>query len=753
MKNLFKNIFFNKPTNPVNALVADYLRRVKNGEQVDYGQFIADNPEVAIELNHILRSELDVIKNCPVQSKQINLPNMPTRSVPSSTTGFAPSKLFDKSSTFIGEQIGEFIIEAELGQGGMAKVYKAWQESCKRHVALKTMLTDKLLPEVQLSRLQREAMVQAQLNHPSIVQLYTCALVDDVPYVAMELIPGGTTLQSLLLESGMPFEETRAARIILAIARALDYSHKKGIVHRDIKASNIMMDGDTPKLTDFGLAFAHNQELTRLTRSGELVGTLGYISPEMIDVCKGRNYETPKPQSDIYSLGATFYELLTCKLPFIADSPGELILKIMEKEPAAPAEHGVKISKEAEAICVKCLEKSLDKRYQSAAELIDDLERYLDGKSVKAPTVNWKTRRIKREISKRKMVLILSFLTLLSITALTVFTSGFNYRQNVNLLVENRGATMPGGEEYELGFLLKAVKDKRADTRVSAIIALSRQENKAATAALLEAANDPDKKVKFHLATMLLDSSNPVREKICEILLREPGGFVAAAAIRLAEQLDEPRFLPRIQQLSLSNEKVLRNYALKTVLSALEDNRKFVAYYFENGPQDGKIELLNYMLKGQIAPPFPTLINLLKSSNSTDEKELVGQVMANYSDKDYGLDHEKWNQWWNDHGNHWRARHCLVVTWAPQGTALASGDLIWSVNGKETLKRFDSNNLKPTNLEIIRGQSLLNVQASISTRVKYRVFFVGTLSGLPVGKTSFIDKISSAITLSKSFTD
>ena len=740
-----KNLLIRKPTNPVNVLVDEYLKRIKNGEQVDYNAFIAGNPEIAIELNHVLRSELNVIKNHPVQTENNNLSSMLENSVSPSSTGLVPSKLLGNSSTFVGAKIGEFILESELGQGGMARVYKAWQQSCNRHVALKTMLTGNLLPGMQLNRLQREAMVQAQLRHPNIVQLYTCALVDDVPYVAMELIKEGTTLQTLLIDSGKPFEEMRAARIILAIARALDYSHKKGIVHRDIKASNILMDGETPKLTDFGLAFVHNQELTRLTRSGELVGTLGYISPEMIDVCQGRNYEAPKSQSDIYSLGATFYELLTGKLPFIADSPGELILKIVDKDPIPPAEHDVKISKEVEAICIKCLEKPLEKRYQSAADLVDDLQRFIEGKTIKAPRINWKSRRIKREFSKRKMILTLSFLTILSITILTFFTTGYTYRQNVNMLIENRGALPQGSKDFDLTFLLKAAKDKSADTRVSAIIALCRQKNEVATKALLEAVNDPNKKVKFHLATALLDSSNPVKEPICEILLQESSGFVAAAAIRLAEQLEKPRFIPRIQQLSMSNEKVLRNYALKTVLSSVEDTGKFVNFYFENGPDEGKIELLNYMLKGRTPPPILTLINLLGSSESKNEKDLASRVLANYLNADFGLNDEEWNQWWNDYGYQWRARPCLIITWAPKGSGLVSGDMIWSINAHEISEKFKMKKFESADLEIIRNNSFVNVKGFIDKSVKYRLFFFGTMNDAPVGNSNFIKKISTAL--------
>ena len=742
---ILERLLNNKPTNSVDILVAEYLTRLKDGEEVDYSQFIADNPEVAIELNSALRSQLDLRNINPAQKAD----KWSNYRQPASVS-LASSQSSARSSSLLGTSVGNFTIESKLGQGGMATVYKAWQESCKRHVAIKTILADKLLTEALVKRLQREAMVQAQLRHPNIVQIYTCEIVEDAPHIIMEYIDGGTTLQSLVEDSEAPLEETRAAQIILDIARALDYSHRKGIIHRDIKASNIMMDGDTPKLTDFGLAFIHSQQLTRLTRSGELLGTLGYIAPELVGICRGKKYEAPKPESDLYSLGATFYELLTGKLPFQADSPGELILKILEKEPVSPAERGVKLSKDVEAICIKCLEKSVNKRYRSAAEMVADLERYLEGESVEAPRVNWKTRRIKREFSKRKMVLTTSFLTLLSIAALVVFTTIFDYQKNIELLNKNRGQISEIGNDYSINFLLKAMHDKSIDTRVSAIIALCRHDDELSRAALLEAVNDPDEKVKFHLATALLESSNPVKEEICEILLRESEGFVAAAAIRLAEQIDKPRLLPLIQKLSFSRDKVLRNYALKMALSADKDTVEFITSYLKDGHEEGKIELLNYMLKGRTPPLILPLIDLLNSSNSEEEKSLIQRILVTYTNADFGLSHKDWKNWWTGNATHWRARRCLIVTWAPENSKLATGDLIWSANAKEIPGEFDINGVGSFDLDIIRHNFHLKTAGPFDGNIKHRTFFIGTMKGNPTGQSRFIENLLIALAPTKS---
>ena len=417
----------------------------------------------------------------------------------------------------------------------------------------------------------------------------------------------------------------------------------------------------------------------------------------------------------------------------------------------SPADHGITLSKGAEeAICIKCLEKSVNKRYRNAAELIADLERYLKGKSVEAPRVNWRTRKIKREFSKRKMILTTSFLTLLSVAALMTFTTVFNYRSNVSLLNENRGKIPEVGSDYDVKFLLKAMKDNSVDTKVSAIIALCRQGDGSAHAVLLEAVNDPNNKVRFHLATALLESSSPVKEEICEKLLRESGGFVAAAAIRLAEQIDKPRLLPFIQKLSLTEEKVLRNYALKTVLSSDEDNMKFITSYLKNGPEEGKTELLNYMLKGRTAPTIRSLINLLNTSNKEAEKVLIHRILISYTNADFGLSHEDWQSWWRENATNWRARRCLIVTWAPENSKLATGDLIWAANDKEIPHNFKINETEPVDVVIIRHDSLVKAEGPFDGKIKDRTFFIGTINGNPTGQSRFIDNLSIALAPSKS---
>ena len=745
----FLNRIFNSgPSNPVDALVAEYLTRLRNGEDVDYNQFIAANPELAIELNNALRNELDLLDINPTQKANM-LGTLHQSAFDSTSDTFTSSHVRNRNSMSKGFRIGDFVVESELGRGGMARVYKAWQESCNRHVALKTILTDSFMQEMPLSRLKREAMVQAQLCHPNIVRLYTCALTDNVPYLVMELIEGGTTLQSLLAASQKPFDETRAAKIILAVARALDYSHQKGVVHRDIKASNIMMDGDTPKLTDFGLAFMQNQQLTRLTRSGELLGTFGYIAPEIVGISREKKYETPKPQTDIYSLGVTLYELLTGKLPFQADSPGELIFKILEKDPVPPHKLGIKLGKKIEAICVKCMEKSVEKRYQSAAELAEDLERFLGGEAVQAPSVHWKTRKLKHEFSKRKLALTTSFLTVLSITVLSFLTAKYNYRQDVSLLLEHRGTPPEVGEDYTISFLLKAAKDNSVDVRVSAIVALCRHQGELVDEALLEAVNDPDEKVRFHLATALLESSNPVKEEICEILLRGSNGFVAAAAIRLAEQLDDPRFMPFIEQLSLSDEKVLRNYALKTILSSVDDNKEFVRFYFKNGPQEGRNELLEYMLKGRTRPAIPELIDLLEFSDLEEEKNLIHRILSAYTNVDLGVEYEEWRRWWATNAKHWSSRRCLIVTWAPKHSKLVAGDVIWSIDGNEILHNIGQKRNQTITLNVIRDKSLVAMKGPFSN-IKHRLYYIGMMNSSLIGTNSFVEKISIALASRKS---
>jgi serine/threonine protein kinase len=227
--------------------------------------------------------------------------------------------------------LGEFIVESEIGRGAMGRVYKAWQPSNEKYVALKTIDPFFSNSDLHLNRFMREGFAQDKLKHPNVVEVYGFGKIENTPYIAFDLIGEGETLRHRLLNIKEKLPRQEVVSIILSLARALEYSHGKMVIHRDVKPSNILLDGNVPKLTDFGLAFLKTQDVSRITHSGDIVGTIGYMPPEQVKGSSCSNDNMPTPQWDIYSLGATLYELLTGSLPFRAETNVRLIANIVEK--------------------------------------------------------------------------------------------------------------------------------------------------------------------------------------------------------------------------------------------------------------------------------------------------------------------------------------------------------------------------------------------------------------------------------------
>ena len=221
----------------------------------------------------------------------------------------------------IGQSFGRYHILEQLGEGGMATVYKAYDTRLDADVAVKVIRRSAFAPdqlEMVLKRFEREAKSLAKLSHANIVGVIDYGDYEGAPYLVMEYLPGGTLKQKL----GQPMSCREAARILLPIARALDFAHRKGMAHRDVKPSNILItaDGD-PMLTDFGIAkMLEAPEGATLTGTGVGIGTPEYMAPEQWTGQAG-------PSSDIYSLGVVFYEMLTGRKPYEADTPAAVLLK------------------------------------------------------------------------------------------------------------------------------------------------------------------------------------------------------------------------------------------------------------------------------------------------------------------------------------------------------------------------------------------------------------------------------------------
>jgi serine/threonine protein kinase len=274
--------------------------------------------------------------------------------------------VFTKEIDLTGKNVGNYKIINQLGRGGMAVVYKAHESSLNRIVALK-VLSSRLSEDTEyIKRFQREARAAAQLNHPNIVQIYAIGEEEGIHYFAMEYIKG-ESLSDVKRKTGK-MAPKKAIPLIKQVAEALGEAHKAGLVHRDIKPSNIMINAmGRAKVTDFGIAYV-SREQTRLTQEGSIIGTPEYLSPEQ---CEGRNIDG---RSDIYSLGVTFYELLTGKTPYEADTPVSMLMQIVKGNFPPIAEVNPDVPESVQRVVEKMMHTDTNSRYADVNEVIAALE-------------------------------------------------------------------------------------------------------------------------------------------------------------------------------------------------------------------------------------------------------------------------------------------------------------------------------------------------------------------------------------------
>ncbi len=266
-------------------------------------------------------------------------------------------------------EFDDYELLEEIGRGGQGVVYRARQKSLNRLVALKVIGVARWATETQLRRFRYEAEVAAKLNHPSIVPIHEIGEQDGYCYFSMDLLEGGQ-LDEVVRRNQIPIR--RAVELLGKVARAVDYAHENGILHRDIKPGNILLDREgEARLTDFGLARLRETE-SNVTRTTEVLGTPGYIAPEQ---ASGSNADVTGAV-DIYGLGAVLYHLLTGSPPFIGPTAFETIRLVLETDPKAPRLLNPKADPDLSTICLKCLEKDPKRRYESALALADDLERW-----------------------------------------------------------------------------------------------------------------------------------------------------------------------------------------------------------------------------------------------------------------------------------------------------------------------------------------------------------------------------------------
>ncbi len=324
----------------VDRLAEEFAERCRRGENPSIREYEARHPEYADAIGRLL----------PTVAVMEGLKHATTRD------------RHDEPAPAIPERLGEFRVVRERGRGGMGIVYEAVQESLGRHVALKVVHRVSLDTR-RLRRFRRETEAIAQLHHTNIVPIFGVGEQDGLPFYVMQLIRG-RGLDALLKEwqaGGPPPAEGRwrfAARVGKQAAEALQYAHQQGILHRDVKPANLLIDEQqTVWITDFSLAKLAGQD--DLTASGDVIGTLRYLAPE------GLRGEA-SPRSDVYGLGLTLYELLTLSPPFGVLSPSELLRHVGEMQPTRPRQLDPSIPRDLETIVLKAIAKEPGHRYESA---------------------------------------------------------------------------------------------------------------------------------------------------------------------------------------------------------------------------------------------------------------------------------------------------------------------------------------------------------------------------------------------------
>ena len=330
-------------------------------------------------------------------------PHTPT--TPPSDSTFSPS-------TFP-RRFGDYELLERIASGGMGVVYKARQLGVNRVVALKMIIGGQLATEAEVLRFHAEAEAAANLDHPNIVPIYEVGEHEGRHYFTMKFIDGGNLAAQV---ARLREDPVAAAKLLAVCAEAVHYGHRRGILHRDLKPANILLDRNgTPHVSDFGVAKRMDAG-TGLTMSGTVIGTPAYMAPEQ---AAGKVKEITTA-SDVYSLGAILYELLTGQPPFKCDSTHETLRQVLEKQPARPRSLNPKVDRDLETVCLKCLDKDRRLRYRAAEELADELNRYVAGEPIRARRVG-RPARVVRWAKRNPMAagLLLTSAALLLLTTAT----------------------------------------------------------------------------------------------------------------------------------------------------------------------------------------------------------------------------------------------------------------------------------------------------------------------------------------------
>ncbi|MCG3138899.1 MAG: Serine/threonine-protein kinase PknD [Phycisphaerae bacterium] len=328
------------------------------------------------------------------------------------------SQLRDAEAPLVLGQLGRFELLAEINRGGQGIVYRARQPGTGRDVAIKRLLAGSLTSQQARLRFEREIEVAAQLKHPNIVTVFSREDVDGQPLLAMEWIEGQPITRWAHTDTGTPRALRDQLEVFLRVCTALEHAHQRGVLHRDIKPGNILVDReDQPHVLDFGLARLISEPVLQ-TLTMQFAGTLAYAAPEQLH----GQPEKIDTRSDLYSLGIVLYEMLTGQLPYpVGTNLTEAVTRIEQAQPLSPSRLRPELDRELELIVLKCLDKEPSRRYQSVTDLADDIRRYLRGEAIQAhpPTLTYQLGKLARRHRGPFISAILLFIVVAGFSIIT----------------------------------------------------------------------------------------------------------------------------------------------------------------------------------------------------------------------------------------------------------------------------------------------------------------------------------------------
>ena len=369
----------------LNRIIVEYLEAVESEIAPDRQEMLGRHSDLAAELQAFFADHDKMKKLAGPTADTVTLP--PSRAEVSDAATLPPSDAQAISADTVplaGTKVryfGDYELLEEIARGGMGVVYKARQISLNRIVALKMILTGQLAGEEEVKRFHAEAEAAANLDHPGIVPIFEVGEHEGQHYFSMGYVEG-ESLSARISDGPLPPRE--AAELTKEVAEAVAYAHEHGVIHRDLKPANVLLDKDgQSRVTDFGLAKRVEGD-SNLTATGQILGTPSYMPPEQAagDILQ------ITPASDVYSVGAILYELLTGRPPFKATSPLDTLMQVLDNQPVPPRLLNPNIPRDLETICMKCLQKEPSLRYATAPALTDDLNRFMGGELIHASSIN-----------------------------------------------------------------------------------------------------------------------------------------------------------------------------------------------------------------------------------------------------------------------------------------------------------------------------------------------------------------------------